>query len=345
MPITREKAKIEKISFLTPGNYAADNPYQGLEETLQLFELGEQLGFSNVWVRQRHLEPGVSSATAFLAAASQRTKTIEIGSAVIQLGYESPPRLAEDLATVDVLSKGRLNVGLSTGKPLHADLLASSVFEGQWQDFDYSHDRVLRLVKHLEGDYFGDEQTKIKTPFGEIRPRLHPHAQGLIDRLWYGGGSLRSAKWAGDNSFNILIGNITTGEGTDNFYEAQNTQVDTYLARHGGTRPPRIALGRVIVPTDSANAKSRQRYKDFAASRYERTLAPQGERRTLFHLDLVGSSDEIIDSLLNDPVLARVSELRLELPYEFHVDEYSQIITDFTTKIAPALGWVRHWVG
>lgn len=136
--------QIDKIGFLTPGNYTADDPYQGLEDTLRLFELGEQLGFSNVWVRQRHLEPGVSSASTFLAAASQRTKKIEIGSAVIQLGYESPPRLAEDLATVDVLSQGRLNVGLSTGLPTHADLLAPKVFEGAWQDFDYSHERVLR---------------------------------------------------------------------------------------------------------------------------------------------------------------------------------------------------------
>lgn len=49
----------------------------------------------------------------FLAAASQRTSRIELGSAVIQMGYENPFRLAEDLATVDILSRGRLNVGLS----------------------------------------------------------------------------------------------------------------------------------------------------------------------------------------------------------------------------------------
>ncbi len=339
MPLNDKTVKIEKIAFLTPGNYAADNPYQGLEETLQLFELGEELGFNNAWVRQRHLEPGVSSASVFLSAAAQRTKTIEIGSAVIQLGYESPPRLAEDLATVDVLSRGRLNVGLSTGVPLHADLLASEVFEGDWKAFDFSHERVLRLARYLDGHKFGDESTFIKTPFGDVRPQIHPHAQGLTDRLWYGGGSLRSAGWAADHGFNLLIGNLTSGEDTDDFYTAQINQINTYLSRHQRQRVPRIALGRVIVPTDSADAKSRQRYQEFAASRYERTLAPQGPRRTLFNPDQVGSSDEILENLLNDPVLPYVSELRLELPYEFHSDEYRQIISDFTAKIAPVLGW------
>ncbi len=83
-----------------------------------LFEVGEALGFHSAWVRQRHLERGVSSAATFLAAASQRTKRIGLGTAVIQLGYENPFRLAEDLATVDVLSRGRLNVGVSVVRRL-----------------------------------------------------------------------------------------------------------------------------------------------------------------------------------------------------------------------------------
>ena len=100
-----------------------------------------------------------------------------------------------------------------------------------------------------------------------------------------------------------------------------------------------MALGRVIVPFDSADAITRKRYTDYAAGRHERTLSPQGERRTLFARDLVGSSDEILERLRNDPILSHVSEFRLELPYEFHDEEYRQIIHDFVTSIAPELGW------
>jgi alkanesulfonate monooxygenase SsuD/methylene tetrahydromethanopterin reductase-like flavin-dependent oxidoreductase (luciferase family) len=102
---------------------------------LQLLEYGEGLGFQSAWARQRHLEPGISSATAFLAAGTQRTSSIQLGTAVIPIGYESPYRLAEDLSTVDVLSRGRLNVGLSAGRPLHAELRLELPYE--FEDEEY----------------------------------------------------------------------------------------------------------------------------------------------------------------------------------------------------------------
>ncbi|PZM15482.1 LLM class flavin-dependent oxidoreductase [Rhizobium tubonense] len=328
---------IGHIGFLTPGNYPDEDPLSGLEKTLQLLAYGEGLGFQSAWVRQRHLEPGISSATAFLAAATQRTSRIQLGTAVIPMGYESPYRLAEDLSTVDVLSRGRLNLGLSAGRPLHADLIGPLAFDGDWATYDFSHDRVLRFADNLRGTYLGDENTFIKTPFGPQRPRLQPHAKGLVNRIWYGGGSLRSARFAGGNGFNLLIGNVTTGEETDDFFLAQSRQLETYRTAGGAGR--RVALGRVIVPLDSADATTRRRYRDYAGGRHERTLTPQGERRTLFAGDLVGTSDEILGRLLADPILPHVGELRLELPYEFEHEEYCQILHDFVTLIAPELGW------
>lgn len=95
----------------------------------------------------------------------------------------------------------------------------------------------------------------------------------------------------------------------------------------------------MIVPTDSAPPARVARYEAYAASRLERTFKPQGERRTLFPRDLVGTSEQIVQWLLEDPVLPLVSELRLELPYEFKRAEYEQILTDTITRVAPALGW------
>jgi alkanesulfonate monooxygenase SsuD/methylene tetrahydromethanopterin reductase-like flavin-dependent oxidoreductase (luciferase family) len=328
---------ISHIGFLTPGNYQEDDPLQGLEQTLQLLQYGERLGFDSAWVRQRHLEPGISSASAFLAAATQRTSRIQLGSAVIAVGYESPFRLAEDLSTVDVLSRGRLNIGISAGRPPHADLMAPLVFDGDWESYDFSHRRVERLVENLRGDHLGDEETRIKTPFGLQRPRLQPYAKALIDRIWYGGGSQYSAEWAGRAGLNLLTGNVISGENTDDFFIAQSRLIETFRRSSDGAR--RIALGRVIVPTDSADWLTRQRYGEYAASRYERTLAPQGDRRTLFARDLVGSSEEILEQLFDDPILPLVSEFRIELPYEFEEDEYRQILSDFMTLIAPELGW------
>ncbi|ORM65389.1 LLM class flavin-dependent oxidoreductase [Pantoea rodasii] len=332
---------ISHLSFLTPGNYADDAPHQGLEETLQLISLGEALGYNGAWVRQRHLEHGVSSASVFLAAATQRTQQIELGSAVIQMGFESPFRLAEDLLTVDVLAAGRLNVGLSAGTPNHVELIGDDVFHGDWRQQDFSYARLKRLQQNLSGRYFGDDETYVISPGNRQRPRVQPPSPGLKDRLWYGGHSHRSIQWAAENQFNLLIGNLTSAEVSLDYHQAQLALINTFRQHwpDQAERQPRIAAGRVIIPTDSASPATIKRYQDFAASRHQRTLEPQGPRRILFSQDIVGSSEEIVAQLINDPILREVDEFRVELPYEFSNEEYSQIIRDFIVGVAPALGW------
>jgi alkanesulfonate monooxygenase SsuD/methylene tetrahydromethanopterin reductase-like flavin-dependent oxidoreductase (luciferase family) len=112
-------APLQRLGFLTIGLFDGDNPGPGHEATLAMIELGERLGFDAAWLRHRHLQYGISSPVAVMAAASQRTSRIELGTAVIPLGWENPLRLAEDLATVDVLSGGRVNPGfaLVDGQP------------------------------------------------------------------------------------------------------------------------------------------------------------------------------------------------------------------------------------
>src|SRR6059058_4855359 len=110
---------LRKLGFLTIGLFDPADPRPGHESTLRIIELGEELGFDSTWLRHRHLQHGISSPLAVLAAATQRTRRIELGTAVTPLGFENPFRLAEDLGTVDVLSGGRLNPGVSVGVPTH----------------------------------------------------------------------------------------------------------------------------------------------------------------------------------------------------------------------------------
>ncbi|MFI6219237.1 LLM class flavin-dependent oxidoreductase [Nocardia salmonicida] len=331
--------RINTLAFLTPGNYLDDDPYTGLEDTLQLFEFGERLGFDGAWIRQRHLEHGVGSAAVFLAAAAQRTSRVELGAAVIPIGYESPFRLAEDLSLADVLSKGRLQPGFSAGTPPHADLIGDLVFDGDWRSFDLSYGRVARLLENLRGDYLGDADTVIQSPGNTQRPRLQPHSPGLADRVWYGGGSIRSVHWTAANGLNLLSGNVVFGDASDDFTTSQLTLIADYRRLIDPARPARVAVGRVIVSFDSADHATRERYRAYAASRHERTLGPQGERRILFAPDIVGTAEQILEQLRADPVLAQTSELRLELPYEFHREDYEQILHDTVHLIAPELGW------
>jgi alkanesulfonate monooxygenase SsuD/methylene tetrahydromethanopterin reductase-like flavin-dependent oxidoreductase (luciferase family) len=167
---------------------------------------------------------------------------------------------------------------------------------------------------------------------------------GLTDRVWYGGASLRSARWAGEHGLNLLTGNVidgfvADGLGTDDFVTAQLAIIGEYRRLVAADRPARIALGRVIVPFDGAYRATRERYRAYAASRDERTRTAHGARRTLFALDLVGPADEIVERLRADAAVAAVGELRIELPYEFGRADYEQILHDVSALVAPALGW------
>lgn len=120
---------------------------------------------------------------------------------------------------------------------------------------------------------------------------------------------------------------------------AQLALIAEYRRLLAPDRPGRVALGRVIVPLDGADAATRDRYRRYEASRHERTLKPQGERRILFAPDVVGTSEEIVERLRADPAVAAVSELRLELPYEFEQHDYERILHDVRSLIAPKPGW------
>ena len=127
-------------------------------------------------------------------------------------------------------------------------------------------------------------------------------------------GASRSVHWTARNGLNLLSGNVVFGDQSDDFTTTQLTLIADYRRLIDPVRPARVAVGRVIVPFDSADHATRERYRAYAASRHDRTLGPQGTRRVLFAPDIVGTAEQILEQLRADPVLAQTSELRLELP-------------------------------
>ena len=331
--------QLRHLAFLTPGSYLPEQPRAGLDATLALIAFAEQLGYDGAWVRHRHLEPGISSAAVFLAAASQHTTRIELGSAVIQLGYETPFRLAEDLSLLDALAGGRLQVGVSTGAPPHGELVGPLLYDSDPARIDFSHGRVARLLEALRGEPLGAADAEVGNAARRYRPRLQPHAPGLVDRVWYGAGSLQSALSAGEQGLHLLLGNVNRAELSDDFFGAQLQHMQAYRAALPVGSARRVAVGRVLVPTEGVDAATRQRIEVFSAQRHARTLAPQGPRRTMFAPDVVGSTAQIIARLQADPLLQQVDELRVELPYELPEQDYRRILTTVIEDIAPALGW------
>jgi alkanesulfonate monooxygenase SsuD/methylene tetrahydromethanopterin reductase-like flavin-dependent oxidoreductase (luciferase family) len=333
---------LQRMGFLTIGLFDEHDPAAGHEETLRTIEQAEQLGFDSVWLRDRHLQFGISSPVAVLAAATQRTSRIELGTAVIPLGPENPFRLAEDLATVDLLSHGRLNPGVSVGTPMGYETYKRALYPDTAELEDFGKTRVLRLLDHLRGEPVSSFEGTVGIE--QYSRRIQPHSPGLAGRVWYGGGR-DSATWAGEQGLNYLTSSVVSAAGTgydgtaqEHFGLIQAGDIDAF--RTASTRPDaRVSQGLVVIPTDSATPAQREKYAAYAASRFERTKNPVGPRGMLFSPDLVGPSAELAERLWAHPGFQRVSEVAFALPFTFDEPDYRQIIGDLAAHLGPALGW------
>lgn len=333
---------LKNLGFLTIGLFDPDSPAEGHESTLQIIELGEKLGFDSAWLRHRHLQFGISSPIAIMAAASQRTSRIQLGTAVTPLGWENPLRLAEDLGTVDVLSRGRVNPAVSVGTPMNYDTIKDELYPETAEVEDFSKKRVLRLAKFIAGEKvreFSGKQGVVE----EFSDRIEPHSPGLRERMWYGAGSFGSAQWAGAHGFNLLTSSVLTSAEMPeaSFAQVQAAQIRAYrtAADDAGRTPGRVSQGLVVIPTDSADAEQKARYQAYVEERTPRTNAPQGPKGLRFAPDLIGTSEEIAEQLYANEAFQQVDEVAFALPFSFRDEDYTQILTDMAGALGPALGW------
>jgi alkanesulfonate monooxygenase SsuD/methylene tetrahydromethanopterin reductase-like flavin-dependent oxidoreductase (luciferase family) len=94
-----------------PRPWSAGSEYDLLQQSLEQVELADQLGYDFVWEVEHHFLEEYSHSSApevFLAAASQRTKNIRLGHGIIQITTNQPHRVAERVATLDLISGGRV---------------------------------------------------------------------------------------------------------------------------------------------------------------------------------------------------------------------------------------------
>ncbi len=171
-------------------------------ETIDQVQWAESLGYDSVWLSEHHFAPdGYSPSPVVIAAAlAMRTKRMRIGTNVLLMPLYNPVRLAEDCATVDVLSRGRFELGVGLGYRVNE-------FESYGVPYQERAGRTnegLEIVRRLwegetvtfRGKYYQVENARIEPPPTQ-RPRppiwiggLKPSASKRVAR--YGDGLIGS---------------------------------------------------------------------------------------------------------------------------------------------------------
>src|ERR1041385_6893488 len=127
---------MKKIGFLSFGHWMASRQSavraarDALQQSIELAIAAEELGADGAYFRVHHFAQQLASPFPLLAAIGARTSRIEIGTAVSDMRYENPFYMIEDAGAADLLSGGRLQLGISRGSP-------EQVIDG-WRHFGYA---------------------------------------------------------------------------------------------------------------------------------------------------------------------------------------------------------------
>ena len=181
---------------------AGDAPLADIyEERLKMVELYEAAGMYCYHVAEHHATSlGMAPAPGvFLAAVSQRTRTILFGPLVYILPLYEPMRLVEEICMLDNLSKGRFQLGIGRGIS-HFELGHFGIAHPEVREI---YDEALEVIlAGLQGDVLNHKGPRFRyTNFPmELRPLQKPYPP-----LWYGAGSVGSAEWSAKMRANIVI--------------------------------------------------------------------------------------------------------------------------------------------
>lgn len=337
-----------ELGFLTfVADEGSGGPAGALRDGLSLVRHAEELGYDSAWVRVRHHEPYLSSPMTFFAAASQVTERIALGTGVIPMRYEDPLRLAEDASTVDLLSGGRLELGLSNGIPPLAATLdpihgaSERGFAGEAQH------RVQVLRDAIAGKPIAQAAAQyMGVPAGGDLFST-PHAPGLADRLWYGAGSEGTATRTGTQGFDLQVSTLNTEETGEAFDVVQARQIRSYRkafaeAGHAGRRSSRVSAGRIVLPfLDRRDAEDHRVFIDGYSSGMTQDGRPKGASPfpVRFSPVLSGDPDQIVRRLLADEAIEETDGLVIVLPAEGSLEVHRRVLSAVAEHVAPHLGW------
>jgi alkanesulfonate monooxygenase SsuD/methylene tetrahydromethanopterin reductase-like flavin-dependent oxidoreductase (luciferase family) len=337
---------MKKIGFLSFGHWqdvpgsqvrtAAD----ALTQSIELAVAAEEVGADGAFFRVHHFARQLASPFPLLAAIGARTKTIEIGTAVIDMRYENSLYMAEDAAAADLISGGRLQLGISRGSPETAirgyESFGYVPSEGESDaDLARRHTAIFRAVIDGAGAAMSNPQmTGVEQPLA-----IEPRSPGLPDRIWWGAGTRATAVWTAEQGMNLMSSTLLTEDTGVPFDELQAEQITMFRdawKEQGWEREPRVSVSRSILPIIDDESRHYFGLRAQADSEDQVWFLDGGMAR--FGRSYVGSPDELAEQLAQDAAVLAADTILVTVPNQLGVEFNARVLESIVRDIKPALG-------
>ena len=339
---------MKKIGFLSFGHWANHPSYQTrtagdtLLQSIDLAVAAEEIGLDGAYFRVHHFATQLASPFPLLSAIGAKTSKIEIGTGVIDMRYENPLYMVEDAGAADLISGGRLQLGISRGSP-------EQVIDG-WRSFGYEpkegetdadmgRKKALEFLDRLDGVGFAEPNPYPMFPNPPGLLRLEPHSEGLRERIWWGAASNATAVWAAENGMHLQSSTLKYDENGKPFHIQQAEQIRLYKEawkKAGHKHEARVSVSRSIF----ALVNDQDKYYFGEQGKGSDSFGNiERDKRAIFGKSYAAEPDKLIAELAQDEAIQEADTLLLTIPNTLGVDYNVHILSSILKYIAPELGW------
>ena len=222
----------------------------GYHEYGEYIQLAEKLGFSSAWLVEHHFT-GFSQLSAtlnYISYLSGITSKIRLGSAVVVVPWHNPILLAEQIATIDQLSKGRFDFGIGRG-------YRANEFHGFGMEMADAQEIFEESVMLLKRSFSETERWSYKSDcwtFNDIIVEP-PVVQKPYPPMWIGAASENSIRGLARNGFNLLLAQVPTFETIGESISIYRDELDKIGEEFD---PSRVAVTRGLMVANNDNERA-----------------------------------------------------------------------------------------
>jgi alkanesulfonate monooxygenase SsuD/methylene tetrahydromethanopterin reductase-like flavin-dependent oxidoreductase (luciferase family) len=338
---------MKRIGFLSFGHWRnvpgtrVRSAQDSLLQAIELAVAAEEVGIDGAYFRVHHFAEQQTSPFPLLAAIAARTSRIEIGTGVIDMRYENPLYMAEEAAAVDLISGGRLQLGVSRGSPESVvagyEAFGHLPAEGE-SDADMARRHTARFRVAISGAGIAAANPQVSGHIGPVP--IQPLSATLPERIWWGAGNRASARWAGQQGMHLMSSTLLTEDTGVPFDQLQAEQIAGYReawAEAGHLHTPRVSVSRSIVPLIDDDSRRYFGLRAQADARDQVGYIDGGLAR--FGRSYIGEPDQLVEELARDAAVAAADTLLVTVPNQLGVDFNVRLLESISRDLRPALGW------